>query len=299
MLQVMDNMYQPPSGGSQDNWPTQQFGPAGGPAPRSRGSRSLRWSAGIALAALLAGGGALAATELTSSPAPAPAGSAEQAAALSTILSSASSPATRAVAAPASSSATGSGAVTAASSPAGSSSASSADAAALSSSAPVSAGHPTGTGRCRQAVAALRASRHPRAARVVGRFCRNRLVRLRVLGGMHGQFTFRTKSGTRTLAFARGVLESTSTGQLVVRSADSTTWTWNLVGDTVVRERGKVVARTALADGQQVFVGGPVVSGANDARLIVIRPASGSSGGGSGSSSSSSSSSSTGGSSGS
>ena len=62
---------------------------------------------------------------------------------------------------------------------------------------------------------------------------------------------------------------------MVVRSADSTTWTWNLVGNTVVREGGKVVARTALADGQQVFVGGPVVSGANDARLIVIRPASG------------------------
>ena len=100
------------------------------------------------------------------------------------------------------------------------------------------------------------------------------MVRLRALGGMHGQFTFKTKSGTRTIAFARGVVEATLTGQLVVMSADSTTWTWNLVGNTVVRERGKVVARTALADGHQVFVGGPIVSGANDARLIVIRPAS-------------------------
>ncbi len=290
MLQVMDNMYQPPSGGSQDNWPTQQLGPGGSPPPRPRSNRSLRWSAGIALAALLAGGGALAATELTSSPAPAASGSAEQAAALNTILSSASSPATGPASAPASSPATGSGAVTAASSSTASSSVSSADAAALSSSAPVSAGQPAVAGRCRRAVLRLRASGHPRAARVVGQFCRNRMVRLRVLGGMHGQFTFRTKSGTRTLAFARGVLESTSTGQLIVRSADSTTWTWNLVGNTVVRERGKVVARTALADGQQVFVGGPVVSGVNDARLIVIRPASGKGGGGGGSSSSSSSS---------
>ena len=274
MLQVMDNMYQPPSGGSQDNWPTQQLGPAGGPPRRPRSSRSLRWSAGIALAALLAGGGALAATELTSSPAAATAGSAEQAAALNTILNSAASPATGSAAAPASSQATGSGAVTAASSSTVSSSASSADAAALSSSAPVSAGHAAVAGRCRRAVLRLRATRHPRAARVVGRYCRNRMVRLRALGGMHGQFTFKTKSGTRTIAFARGVVESTLTGQLVVRSADSTTWTWNLVGNTVVRERGKVVARTALADGQQVFVGGPIVSGANDARLIVIRPAS-------------------------
>ena len=108
---------------------------------------------------------------------------------------------------------------------------------------------------------------------MVARFCRNRLLRLRVLGGLHGQFTFRTKSGTRTLAFARGVLESVSAGQVIVKSADGTTWAWNLVSSTVVREQGKKVARTALADGEQVFAGGPVVSDASDARLIVIRPA--------------------------
>ena len=64
---------------------------------------------------------------------------------------------------------------------------------------------------------------------------------------------------------------------MVVRSADNTTWTWDLVSTTVVRENGKRVAANALADGEQVFAGGPVVSGTNDARLIVIRPASGSS----------------------
>ena len=61
---------------------------------------------------------------------------------------------------------------------------------------------------------------------------------------------------------------------MVVKSADGTSWTWDLVSSTVVRERGHVVARTALADGEQVFVGGPVAGGASDARLIVIRPAS-------------------------
>jgi hypothetical protein len=280
MLLDMDNMYQPPGGGPQDNWPTQQLGPAGEPPQRPRRSRSLRWSAGIALAALLAGGGALAATELAGSPAPAEAGSAEQAAALNTILSSASSPAAGVASAPASPAATAAGSAPA-SSVAASPAASAADAAALSPSAPVAAVRAPVAGRCRRAVVRLRATRHPRAARVVARFCRNRLVRLRVLGGMHGQFTFTTKSGTRTLAFARGVVESASAGQVVVKSADGTSWTWNLVSSTVVREQGRKVARTALADGEQVFVGGPVVSGANDARLIVIRPAAGSGAGGS------------------
>jgi hypothetical protein len=287
----MDNMYQPPSGGPQDSWPqqtggqqenwrqptggpqdsrpTQEFGP-GGDQPRRPGRRrSTRWGAGIALAALLAGGGALAATELASSAAPATAGSG-QAAALNTILSSASSPASGG----ALSSAPGTTAGPAASSStaASSSAASSADAAALTSTTPASAGWPAVAGRCRQAVIRLRATRHPRAALVVGRFCRNRLVRLRALGGLHGQFTFRTKSGPRTLAFARGVLESVTAGQAVVKCADGTTWTWDLVASTVVRDEGNVVGRSALTSGEQVFAGGPVVSGANDARLIVIRP---------------------------
>jgi len=280
MLLSMDNMYEPPDGAyqppasaPQDNWPTQQLGPAGKPPHRPRRSRSLRWSAGIALAALLAGGGALAATELTGSTAPAAAGSAEQAAALNTILSSASSPAAGAVSAPASSAAGAGGSVTASSAATAAPTVSAADAAALSASAPVAAGRAPVAGRCRRVVVRLRATRHPRAARVVARFCRNRLLRLRVLGGLHGQFTFRTKSGTRTLAFARGVLESVSAGQVIVKSADGTTWAWNLVSSTVVRELGQKVARTALADGEQVFAGGPVVSDASDARLIVIRPA--------------------------
>jgi hypothetical protein len=57
-----------------------------------------------------------------------------------------------------------------------------------------------------------------------------------------------------------------------VRAADGTTWTWDLVSNTVVRENGAKTAETALATGQPVWVGGPVSSGIKDARLIVIRP---------------------------
>ena len=236
----------------------------------------MRWGAGIALVALLAGAGALAATELRS-PGLATAGSG-QVAALNTILSSASSPAAGA----GSSSAPGTAAAAtaaASSATASSSAASSADSAALSPTAPVPAGRSAVAGRCRRAVTRLRAANHPRAAALVGRFCRNRLVRLRALGGMHGQFTFKTKSGSRTIAFARGVLESVTAGQVVVKSADGTTWTWDLVASTVVREKGKAVGRSVLATGEQVFAGGPVVSGKNDARLIVIRPGNGPSSG--------------------
>jgi hypothetical protein len=275
MLTGMDNMYQPPSGGPQDNWLTQQFGPAGGQPPRpSSTRRSLRWSAGIALAALLAGGGAVAAAALTSSPASATAQPSGQAAALNTILSSASSAGTGASA--------GAGAASAASANSGSASsqgaappAATADAAALSASGTTATGTArTAIGRCRQAARALRAAGRTRAARLVRRACGSRLVRIRALGGLHGQFTFKTEAGSRTIAFARGVIESVDSGNVVVRSADNTTWTWDLVSSTVVREQGKKVGNSALSSGEQVFAGGPVVSGASDARLIVIRPAS-------------------------
>jgi hypothetical protein len=70
----------------------------------------------------------------------------------------------------------------------------------------------------------------------------------------------------------------------VVRAPDGTTWAWLIVANTVVRQNGRKTTTGALATGQTVFVGGPVVNGAKDARLIVIRPG-GSGPGGSGSSS--------------
>jgi hypothetical protein len=97
------------------------------------------------------------------------------------------------------------------------------------------------------------------------------IQRLRRLGGMYGSFTYRTKTaGDRTLAYERGTIESVTGGDVVVQAPDGTTMTWLLVSNTVVRDHGKSTT-SALAGGQLVFVGGPVVSGAKDARLIVIR----------------------------
>jgi hypothetical protein len=100
-----------------------------------------------------------------------------------------------------------------------------------------------------------------------------RLSRLRFLGGMHGQFTYQAKGKPVTLAFERGVITSVGGGDVVVRAADGTTWTWVLTGASVVREQGTKEPQGALAKGQAVFAGGPVSNGTRDARLIVIRKA--------------------------
>ena len=192
-----------------------------------------------AAAALLCGG-VLAGAALAGGTSAAAAGPAGPAAVLNTMLSSASSPA------------------------------SSATAFAAATSAAPRARTPAAA-RCRTAAQRLRAAGKPRAARAALRACGRRLLRLRVLAGIHGQFTFETKSGPRTLAFERGVVASVSPAAVVVRAQDGTTWTWDLVSNTVVRQNTRRAARSALSAGQHVFVGGPVTGGANDARLIVIR----------------------------
>ena len=118
------------------------------------------------------------------------------------------------------------------------------------------------------------------------------LGRLRALGGVDGQFTYHNKTGFHTLAFERGTIQSVNSADVVVKAPDGTTWTWLIVGDTVVRQNGAKTTTKALAVGQPVFAGGPVVSGSKDVRLIVIRPAGAGSGTPSPSSPSSSSSSS-------
>jgi hypothetical protein len=90
---------------------------------------------------------------------------------------------------------------------------------------------------------------------------------------MYGQFTFRARSGVRTIAYERGTVQSDNGSSVVVRAADGTTETWSLTSKTVVRQnRGKTTG-SALSAGEQVFVAGPVISGAHDIRLAVIRPA--------------------------
>jgi hypothetical protein len=283
----MDNMHQPPAGDPQDSWTTQEIapapgqpgqgpgwnqpsghavppgpgwgqpgdppgyqpgpaGPAGppgyqpagrpGPARPPRHSRAVWWGAGLALAAVLAGGGVIAATHLASSSSPAPPAPTGQAAALNSMLNSASSPASAA-----------------------------ADSSLGSSS-------PGTTSPCLKRAAKLKAAGYPGAADVVLRRCGHPLRRLRLLGGIHGVFTFETKSGPRTLAYERGTIESVSGSDVEVQATDGTLWTWVLQGDTVIRHDHQRVTASALSTGEQVFAGGPVVSGAYDARLIVIRP---------------------------
>jgi hypothetical protein len=266
---------------SADNWPTQQLWPpapgpggnggqvpnppggndsgpdSGDPTPPGRGprriSRATRWGAGVAVAAVLVGGGAVALASARQ-----PASPSGQAATLSTVLSSADSPSAADIAATAPDSASPSAAAP--------------NNAAQNSAAPARAR--PGAAVCARAAKRLRAARHPKVARRVGAVCRHRLARVRLLvRGIHGQFTYQTKTGAKTLAFERGTIQSVTGTAVTVAASDGTTWTWHLVGNTVVRTGGKKVDRSRLATGQRVFAGGPVVGGADDARLIVIRPA--------------------------
>jgi hypothetical protein len=115
------------------------------------------------------------------------------------------------------------------------------------------------------------------------------LGRIRHLGGVEGNVTFRNKKGFHTLSFERGTIQSVSGSDVVVRSPDGTTWTWKIVSDTVVRKNGGKTTTSALTAGEKAFAAGPVVSGARDARLIIVRPAASTGSGTSGSQSASTS----------
>jgi hypothetical protein len=99
------------------------------------------------------------------------------------------------------------------------------------------------------------------------------LGRLRHLGGVDGTATFHNKTGFHTLSFERGIIQSVNGSDVVIKAADGTTWTWHVVSDTVVRKNGAKTTTSALSAGETVFAGGPVVSGARDARVIIVRPA--------------------------
>jgi hypothetical protein len=167
--------------------------------------------------------------------------------------------------------------------------------AAVTTSAPGATAPAAGTGatvtapavrRCAQLARTARAARrtgHPRlsgaarAATARCRFIRRRIVRFFLLRGVDGQFSFRAADGSvRTLAYVRGVIESVNNGtSIVVQAADGSSWAWQLVSTTVVRDGTGKISESSLAAGEQVWVGGPVVSGVKDARLIFVRPPSG------------------------
>jgi len=305
-MAAMDNFNRPPAGGPGDHQPTEQFWHGQGTTPGSQGPgygyprqqpgrqahlatdrrKAWHWAVGITLAALLAGGGviagiSLASTSLYAAPAASTgtggagaaggtgsastgSGTASQAALLNSTLNVASSP-DAAVAT------TGAGAAVSASSPG-------------AGTAP--AATTPAARRCAQLARAARAARltgHPRlsaaarAATARCRFIRRRIVRFFLLRGIDGQFTIRTRAGViRTLAFQRGVIESVAGGSsIVVKAADGAVSTWDLVSNTVVRDRAGKVSESTLAVGEPVWVGGLVVNGAKDARLIFVRPPSG------------------------
>jgi hypothetical protein len=138
---------------------------------------------------------------------------------------------------------------------------------------PSSAAARPAAARCSRLAARLLSGGHPKAARKVRALCDSPALRLALLGGIHGQVTFKAKDGFRTLVFERGTVASVAGQVVTVRAADGTTWAWHLVAASVVRESGGTVAASKLATGEQVLVAGQVVNGANDVRLIRIRPA--------------------------
>lgn len=97
------------------------------------------------------------------------------------------------------------------------------------------------------------------------------IARLRALGGVHGQFTYETKKGARTLAFERGSVVSVAGQNVTVKAKDGTTWTWALTGTSVVRQNGTKTSESALTAGETVLAAGPVTGTTRDARLVVIR----------------------------
>jgi hypothetical protein len=239
----MDDTQLPPGGDPQDYMRTQELGPVGAqpwqqpgrPKPPRRHSRVLWWGTGLALVAVLAGGAGYAALASSASPS----GPTGQAAQLNSILNSAGSP-------------------------------SAAAAAAAFARTTASTNTP-----CKNRAAKAKAAGHPIAAQRLLRVCRGRLALVRLLGGLHGSFTFKSKDGTTTLAYIRGAIQSVSGSDVVVKASDGTTWTWALEKNTVIRQDGKKAAASALTDGEHVFAAGPVISGNYQARLIVVQRTSG------------------------
>jgi hypothetical protein len=141
------------------------------------------------------------------------------------------------------------------------------------------AGKAPACARARHASRVARRAGQPRLSRRIGagaahcRRARRRVFAFFLLRGVDGQFTIQTKKGIKTLAFERGVIQSVTAGKsITVKASDGTTWTWDLAGTTVVRDRQGKIGQSALTSGTPVWAGGPVVQGTKDARLIVVRP---------------------------
>jgi hypothetical protein len=144
-----------------------------------------------------------------------------------------------------------------------------------SGSAAATAAH-SAAGRCAKLMQRLRSNGHPKAASRVQAICRRPLLRLALVGGEHGEVTFQTKSGPKTIAFERGTIHAVSSSSITVVATDGTTWTWDLASNTKLREARQQVTTAKLSTGELILVAGPVVNGTHDARVVRIRSGSGS-----------------------
>ena len=304
-MAAMDNFNRPAGGDPGDHQPTEQFWPGPGMPPGGQGPgndypwpqpglpahpasdrrKARRWTVGIALAALLAGGGVIAGISLASTTL-----SAAPAASTGTGSGTAGSAGGGAAgqggdAAPAGQAALLDATLNAAGSPGAAVTTSAAGAPAAAGTGGPAVTSPA-VRRCAQLARTARAARHTghprlsgaaRAATARCRFIRRRIARFFLLRGVDGQFSFKAADGSvRTLAYVRGVIESVNNGtSIVVQAADGSSWAWQLVSTTVVRDKTGKISESSLAVGEPVWVGGPVVSGVKDARLIFVRPPSG------------------------
>jgi len=130
--------------------------------------------------------------------------------------------------------------------------------------------------RCAQLVHKLRSEpsvvrSHPALVKRLRALCGNPLLRIAAVGGEHGQVTFQSKTGSKTVAFERGTVESVSGSNFTVRAPDGTTWTWELIASTAMRQAGHTLAVPKVSSGELVFVEGLASSGVNQARLILAR----------------------------
>jgi hypothetical protein len=137
----------------------------------------------------------------------------------------------------------------------------------------------SGLRRCLKIARHLARTGHPADARATARACVREfhaaglllLRRLLRLGGEYGKITFKTKKGGVTVAFERGIIRTVASGSVILKAADGTIQTWNLVSRTFVVRTKNRASTSVLAAGQRVFVVGAVVGGADSARLIIIR----------------------------
>lgn len=126
-------------------------------------------------------------------------------------------------------------------------------------------------GRCAKLAQRLQSHDHPLAATRLLTFCKNPLLRLALVGGEHGEVTFQTAAGPKTIAVERGTVQAISSSGITVQAKDGTTWTWEFTPNTAVRKDHQKVSQNSLSTGEMVLVAGPVVGGVRDVRLIRVR----------------------------